>query len=374
MVDLKGQYIKIKSEIDAAIQAVLDATNFINGNQVSAFQKNLESYLNAKHVIPCANGTDALQLAFMALDLQPGDEVIIPAFTYVATAEVIALLKLVPVMVDVDMDNFNINVDQIAANITAKTKAIVPVHLFGQAANMEAIMELAQSHNLYVVEDNAQALGADYLFSNGTKAKLGTIGHIGSTSFFPSKNLGCYGDGGGIMTNDDDLAQKLKMMANHGQKQKYYHETIGCNSRLDTIQAAILDVKLKYLDEYRDARIAVADFYDAALNDIDHIVLPSRNTYSNHVFHQYTLKLKNPDQRDKLKHYLHEHGIPTMVYYPLPLYDQKAYKLYVSDDFRLPNTDALVTSVLSLPIHTEMDDHQKNCIATVVKKYFNSVS
>lgn len=372
MVDLKGQYSRIKSEIDDAIQSVLDATNFINGSQVSTFQKNLELYLDVKHVIPCANGTDALQLAFMALDLQPGDEVIIPAFTYVATAEVIALLKLIPVMVDVDMDNFNMNIDHLSASITSKTKAIVPVHLFGQAANMEAIMHIANKHNLYVVEDNAQALGADYFFSNGTKAKLGTIGHIGSTSFFPSKNLGCYGDGGALMTNEDDLAQKLKMMANHGQKQKYYHETIGCNSRLDTIQAAILDVKLKYLDDYRDARNKVADYYDAALKDINHIVLPERNEYSNHVFHQYTIKLKNPKHRDQLKQYLNEYGIPTMVYYPLPLYDQKAYVSYVLNGFRLPNTDALVASVLSLPIHTEMDENHKNYITTMVKQFFNT--
>jgi UDP-2-acetamido-2-deoxy-ribo-hexuluronate aminotransferase len=372
MVDLKGQYTRIKNEIDNAIQSVLDATNFINGSQVSTFQKNLESYLNVKHVIPCANGTDALQLAFMALDLQPGDEVIIPAFTYVATAEVIALLKLIPVMVDVDLDNFNINIDQVKANITSKTKAIVPVHLFGQAANMEDIMDLANKHNLYVVEDNAQALGADYVFSNGTSTKLGTIGHVGSTSFFPSKNLGCYGDGGALMTNDDDLAQKIKMMANHGQKQKYYHETIGCNSRLDTLQAAILDVKLKYLDDYRDERNKVADYYDAALANISQIELPSRNKYSNHVFHQYTMKLKNPEHRDKLKQFLYEQGIPTMVYYPLPLYDQKAYKTYVPDDFRLQNTDTLVSSVLSLPIHTEMDASQKEYIVSKVKEYFNT--
>jgi UDP-2-acetamido-2-deoxy-ribo-hexuluronate aminotransferase len=370
MVDLKGQYSKIKPEIDQAIQEVLDGTNFINGKQVRVFQKNLEDYLGVKHVIPCANGTDALQLAFMALDLQPCDEVILPAFTYVATAEVIALLKLVPVMVEVDLDNFNLNIDQVKNSITAKTKAIVPVHLFGQAANMESIMEIANEHNLYVVEDNAQALGADYKFSNGTKTKLGTIGHIGSTSFFPSKNLGCYGDGGALMTNDDTLAHRLLMMANHGQSKKYYHESIGCNSRLDTLQAAILNVKLQYLDNYRDARIKVADFYDQVLSDVEAIVSPVRNAYSNHVFHQYTLRLLNVEDRNKLKTYLESQGIPTMIYYPLPLYKQKAYMNYVIEGFELQHTEQLCASVLSLPIHTEMSDEQMNYIVSKVLNYF----
>lgn len=370
MVDLKGQYLKIKTEIDQSIQKVLNDANFINGTQVTDFKKNLEAYLDVKYVIPCANGTDALQLAFMALDLQPGDEVILPAFTYVATAEVIALLKLVPVMVDVDLDNFNINVEQIKKNITSKTKAIVPVHLFGQAANMEAIMDIANEYNLYVIEDNAQALGADYLYANGTKAKLGTIGHIGSTSFFPSKNLGCYGDGGALMTNDALLAQRMYMMGNHGQAKKYFHETIGCNSRLDTIQAAILDVKLKYIDSYRDARNKVADFYENALAHSKELTIPIRNTYSNHVFHQYTLKLVNPEIRDELKKYLQDHGIPSMIYYPLPLYKQQAYKQYASENFILPNTEALCAAVLSLPIHTEMNDVQLNYIVSRLQNFF----
>jgi UDP-2-acetamido-2-deoxy-ribo-hexuluronate aminotransferase len=366
MVDLKGQYRKIKLAIDEAIQNVIDDANFINGEEVALFKKNLETYLDVKHVVPCANGTDALQIAFMALDLQPGDEVIIPAFSYVATAEVIALLKLIPVMVDVDASNFNIDVEAIRKNITPKTKAIVPVHLYGQAANMEVIMEIAQEHNLYVIEDNAQALGGDYYYQDGRKAKLSTIGQIGTTSFFPSKNLGCYGDGGALMTNDDSLAKKIKMIANHGQSIKYYHESIGCNSRLDTLQAAILNVKLTYLDFYRDARNAVASFYDHAFEGIEDLTIPSRNIYSNHVFHQYTLKLENELKRDDLKKYLEDHGIPSMIYYPLPLYKQEAYKGYVKDGFDLEETTGLCKKVLSLPIHTEMDNDQLSYISKVV--------
>ncbi len=369
MVDLKGQYLKIKNEIDSAIQEVIDATNFINGRQVAEFQKNLESYLDVKFVIPCANGTDALQLAFMALDLQAGDEVILPAFTYAATAEVIALLKLVPVMIDVDLDDYNMNIDQLKKSINSKTKAIVPVHLFGQAANMEEIMAIATEHNLFVVEDNAQAIGADYTFSNGKTAKLGTIGHIGSTSFFPSKNLGCYGDGGALTTNDEVLAQKIKMIANHGQSKKYYHEIIGCNSRLDTIQAAILKVKLQRLDDYRDARNIVAAYYDNHLAGHQELILPARKVYSNHVFHQYTIVLNGVD-RDDLKKYLYEHGVPSMVYYPLPLYKQRAYSQYVEEGFTLENTELLCSSVLSLPIHTEMDESQLHYIVETVKDYF----
>ncbi len=370
MVDLKNQYQKIKPAIDAAIQDVIDTSAFINGSQVTLFEKNLATYLSVNHVIACANGTDALQLAFMALDLQPGDEVIIPAFTYVATAEVIALLKLTPVMVDVDIDNFNINIDEIKNKITSKTKAIVPVHLYGQAANMDEIMALASEYNIYVVEDNAQALGADFYHKDGSNSKLGTIGHIGCTSFFPSKNLGCYGDGGALMTNDDNLAAKLKMMANHGQKKKYYHETIGCNSRLDTMQGAILNIKLPHLDTYRDARNAVADFYDNALKNIKGINIPIRNKYSNHVFHQYTLKLNDCNDRDKLKDYLDAAGIPSMIYYPLPLYSQEAYKIYVENGLKLDNTEKLCASVLSLPIHTEMSNEQMEYIVQIVSDFF----
>jgi dTDP-4-amino-4,6-dideoxygalactose transaminase len=371
MVDLKGQYEKIKNEVDAGIQEVINTTAFINGPQVAKFQKNFEAYLGVKHVIPCANGTDSLQIAMMAIDLQPGDEVIVPAFTYVATAEVIALLHLKPVMIDVNVDDFNLAVDQIEDAITSKTKAIVPVHLFGQAANMEAIMSIAKKHNLYVIEDNAQAIGADYIFSDGTKQKLGCIGHIGSTSFFPSKNLGCYGDGGALITNDDGLAKKMKMIANHGQSVKYIHDAIGCNSRLDTIQAAILDVKLKHLDEYRDARNKVAHAYDEALKNIPGLVIPKRVSYSNHVFHQYTLKVKN-GKRDELKKYLEEKGIPSMIYYPIPLYKQKAFSHYCKEGFKLTNTEILCTEVLSLPIHTEMKDEILIKIIEQVRSFFDA--
>jgi UDP-2-acetamido-2-deoxy-ribo-hexuluronate aminotransferase len=370
MVDLKSQYEKIKTEVDAGIQEVINNTVFINGPQVSKFQKNFEAYLDVKHVIPCANGTDSLQIAMMALDLQPGDEVILPAFTYVATAEVIALLRLIPVMIDVDADNFNIAVDQIEAAITPKTKAIVPVHLFGQAANMEAIMDIAHKHNLYVIEDNAQAIGADYTFKDGSKKKLGCIGHIGSTSFFPSKNLGCYGDGGALMTNDDTLAKKMKMVANHGQSVKYVHDSIGCNSRLDTLQAAILDVKLKHLDSYRDARNAVADAYDDAFANIEELIVPKRVSWSNHVFHQYTMKVKN-GKRDELKSYLESKGVPSMIYYPIPLYKQNAYSGYSADGFSLPITEQHCAEVLSLPIHTEMKAEDLNAIIESVKRFYN---
>ena len=362
MVDLIGQYHKIKPEIDLAIQQVLDEASFINGNQVTQFQHNLENYLGAQHVIPCANGTDALQLAFMALDLKPGDEVIIPAFTYVATAEVIALLQLTPVMVDVDPATFNISIDAIKQNITSKTKAIVPVHLFGQAASMEEIMELATMHNLYVIEDNAQAIGADYYFSDGSSKKLGTIGHIGTTSFFPSKNLGCYGDGGAVITNDSELAMKIKMMANHGQSVKYQHDSIGCNSRLDSLQAAVLNVKLARLDQYKHARNEVADTYDEALGSMDWLLIPQRTVNSNHVFHQYTLIIKEPTKRDSLKKYLAEQGIPTMIYYPIPLYKQKAYSIYFTNENILFQTEELCKKVLSLPIHTEMSPEEINYI------------
>lgn len=369
MVDLKGQYERIKTEVDTAIQEVIDTTSFINGPQVSIFQNSLEKYLGVNHVIPCANGTDSLQIAMMALDLQPGDEVIVPAFTYVATAEVIALLHLVPVMVDIDQLYFNIDVNKIEAAITSKTKAIVPVHLFGQAANMEAIMEIAEKHNLYVIEDNAQAIGADYYFKDGSSKKLGTIGHIGSTSFFPSKNLGCYGDGGALMTNDTDLAKKMKMIANHGQSVKYVHDAIGCNSRLDTIQAAVLNVKLKHLDDYRDRRNKVANTYDTAFSAIDGLTIPARTTSSNHVFHQYTLLVKD-SKRDEFKAYLEHNGVPAMIYYPIPLYKQKAYNQYTPKDFSLEVTEQNCNEVISLPMHTELDDVTLQYIVDTVRRYF----
>jgi dTDP-4-amino-4,6-dideoxygalactose transaminase len=324
MVDLKTQYDKIKTEVDAAIQNVIENTAFINGPEVNAFQADLEKYLDAKHVIPCANGTDALQIAMMALDLKPEDEVITADFTYVATAEVIALLGLTPVLVDVYPDTFDINVEAIEKAITAKTKAIVPVHLFGQCANMEAIMNLAKKHNLYVIEDTAQAIGADFTFSNGVKKKAGTIGTVGCTSFFPSKNLGCYGDGGAMYTNDDALAAKIRMIANHGQSVQYVHDSIGVNSRLDSIQAAILRIKLRHLDEYAAARNKVATFYDNAFANHPKLKTPSRVKQSNHVFHQYTLQLNGVD-RNALRTYLSEQGIPAMIYYPVPAHKQKMF-------------------------------------------------
>ena len=325
MVDLASQYETIKTEVDQAISEVITNTSFINGPAVKNFQKDLESYLDVEHVIPCANGTDALQIAMMALELQPGDEVITASFTYVATAEVIALLKLVPVLVDVDPNTFMINVDQVKAAIGPKTKAIVPVHLFGQSAPMHDLMQIAKEHNLYVIEDTAQAIGSEYTFPDGTKMKSGTIGHIGATSFFPSKNLGCFGDGGAIFTRDENLAKKIRMIANHGQSIQYYHDEIGVNSRLDSIQAAILGVKLKNLDKYSSARQSAADFYDQAFAGIPELQTPARVSNSAHVFHQYTLRLKGLS-RDLLVTNLREKGLPVMVYYPVPLHEQKAYQ------------------------------------------------
>lgn len=370
MVDLKGQYQKIKSEIDEAIQEVIDTTAFINGPAVKEFAQSMEVYHKVKHVIPCANGTDALQIAMMALDLKPGDEVIVPAFTYVATAEVIALLHLKPIMVDVDPDTFNITAEIIEKSITPKTKAIVPVHLFGQCCDMEPIMNLAQKYNLYIIEDTAQAIGADYTFADGRKEKAGCIGHIGTTSFFPSKNLGCYGDGGAIYTNDDDLAKKINMIANHGQSKKYYHEVVGCNSRLDTIQAAILNVKLKFLDQYASARNQCAMAYDEAFKDQKDIMIPKRQSNSTHVFHQYTLKIGN-GKRDDLKAFLEQKGIPSMVYYPVPLYKQNAFSSFAPENFHLPVTEQLCQEVLSLPIHTEMKEKDQNYIVDCVKEFFS---
>ncbi len=370
MVDVRSQYLKIKNEVDRGIEEVLNTTAFINGPQVKKFQQELESYLSVKHVIPCANGTDALQIALMAVGLKPGDEVIVPAFTYVATAEVIALLGLSPIMVDVEEDTFNVSVEAIKAAITPRTKAIVPVHLYGQSANMEAIMEIAHAHQLWVIEDNAQAIGADYTFANGSKAKTGTIGHIGCTSFYPSKNLGCYGDGGAIFTNDDALADLLYKIANHGQVVRYYHDVVGCNSRLDSIQAVVLSAKLPHLDTYCDARRQVADYYDKAFAGIQELVTPFRAAYSTHVFHQYTLQVKN-GKRDELKKWLDEQKIPNMIYYPVPLYKQEAFRQFAPNGFQLKNTEKLCDAVISLPIHTEMTEEQLQYITEKVIAFFN---
>jgi UDP-2-acetamido-2-deoxy-ribo-hexuluronate aminotransferase len=369
MVDLKRQYQKIKSEVDVAIQEVIDTSAFINGPSVRQFATAMQDYHQIKHVIPCANGTDALQIAMMALDLQPGDEVIVPAFTYVAAAEVIALLQFKPIMVDVDSDTFNITAEIIEKAITPRTKAIVPVHLFGQCTDMEPIMEVANKHNLFVIEDTAQAIGADYTFVDGSSQKAGCIGQIGTTSFFPSKNLGCYGDGGAVYTNDDDLAKKITMIANHGQSKKYHHEVVGCNSRLDTLQAAILNVKLKYLDSYAVARSRCATAYDEAFKEIDGLQIPRRQANSTHVFHQYTLQVKE-GKRDTLKSFLALQGVPSMVYYPIPLYKQVAFKQYVPEGFALPTTEQLCQDVLSLPIHTEMDDESQKFIIEAVQNFF----
>ncbi|MDP1725502.1 MAG: DegT/DnrJ/EryC1/StrS family aminotransferase [Bacteroidota bacterium] len=355
MVDLKSQYEKIKSEVDAGIQEVIDNTAFIKGPQVKKFETELTAYLNVKHVIACANGTDALQIAMMALELKPGDEVILPAFTYVATAEVIALLGLKPVMVDVEPETFCINVQLIESKITPKTKAIVPVHLFGQCANMDAILTIASKHRLFVIEDTAQALGSVYTFGDRSKKSAGCMGTIGTTSFFPSKNLGCYGDGGALMTNDDELAKKLRMVANHGQAIQYKHDCIGVNSRLDTLQAAILLAKLPHLDAYAAARHQAANIYDQLLGNHPKIKIPARNPQSTHVFHQYTMQLTGVD-RDTVRKALADKGIPSMVYYPIPLHQQKAFYNPDYTDADFPVTVELCKSVLSLPIHTEMDE------------------
>ena len=369
MVDLKGQYERIKPEIDAEVLDCIASTAYINGPQVQRFQSSLEAYLKIKHVIPCANGTDALQVAMMALGLAPGDEVIVPAFTYVATAEVIALLRLTPVMVGVDPRTFNVTADIIRAAITPRTKAIVPVHLFGQSADMESIMQVAAEHDLFVIEDNAQSLGADYTFGDGTRKKTGTIGHVGCTSFFPSKNLGAYGDGGALFTDDDALAARLRMTVNHGQAKKYYHSLVGVNSRLDSLQAAILNVKLKYLDEYCAARQAAAAVYDAAFADLAELQTPVRQANSTHVFHQYTLQVKN-GRRDALQQHLQARGIPSMIYYPVPLYRQEAFAPFAAPDFALPEVEDLCSSVLSLPIHTEMNEDQLTVITRAVREFF----
>lgn len=355
MVDLFSQYLKIKPQINNAIQEVIDSSSFIKGKQVCEFEKNLAQFTGSKHVISCANGTDALQIALMALDLAQGDEVIVPGFTYAATAEVIALLKLKPIMVDVNPLTYNISIEDLKAAITPRTKAIVPVHLFGQCSDMQSIMDIAASHKLWVIEDNAQSLGAKYKFSSGETMQTGTIGHIGCTSFFPTKNLGCFGDGGALFTNNDQLAEKINMIANHGQKIKYHHSIIGCNSRLDTLQAAILNVKLDYLEEHLAARMKTAAFYDDCLKDWSFGYTPYKEENAIHTYNQYTLQIKD-GRREDLKTFLSENGIPTMVYYPIPLYKQEAFKHYVPKGFELSHTENLCRSVLSIPIHTEMNE------------------
>nr|WP_148235426.1 DegT/DnrJ/EryC1/StrS family aminotransferase [Fluviicola taffensis] len=371
MVDLGTQYQEIKSEIETAIQEVLDSSVYIGGSVVQRFQQSLEAYLGVKHVIPCANGTDALQIAMMALGLKSGDEVITPSFTYIATTEVIALLGLTPVFVDVDPKTFCIDPSKIEAAITSKTKAIVPVHLYGQACDMDAIMKIAKQHNLFVIEDNAQGIGSDYYSETGEVKKLGTIGTIGCTSFFPSKNLGCYGDGGAIFTNDGELAIQLKMAANHGQKVKYQHDVVGCNSRLDAIQAAILNVKLPKLDEYVAKRIDVADFYDRVLGVSDKIVVPYRDGKSKHVFHQYTVQL-NGVNRDALQTYLATKDIPSMIYYPVPAHKQGMFKSFNLGELDLPVTESLTKNVISFPIHTEMTEDQQSYICSEILNFVNA--
>lgn len=368
MVDLYGQYQKIKPEIDQAIQEVLDSTAFIKGPQVSQFEKSLSDFHDGAHAITCGNGTDALQIAMMALDFKSGDEVILPVFTYVATAEVIALLGLKPVFVDVKKDSFNIDIDQVEAKITSKTVAIVPVHLYGQCADMEPLLALAERNKLFVIEDYAQAFGAEYTFKNGSVKKAGTMGDIGCTSFFPSKNLGCYGDGGALVTTDKLLAEKISIITNHGQRVKYYHDLIGVNSRLDTLQAAILNVKIKHIKKYEQNRQAVADYYDKALSGLPFLSIPVRSANSTHVFHQYTLQLKGVD-RDHFRQYLESHSIPSMVYYPVPLHFQKAYQISGIEKGAFPISEKLSDCVISLPIHTEMDNDQLSYICEKIRDY-----
>ncbi len=371
MVDLQSQYQNIKSEVDAAIFNVIEQANFINGPEVSSFRSDLENYLNVAHVIPCANGTDALQIALMALDLKPGDEVITPSFTYIATTEVIALLGLTPVFVDVLPDTFCIDPSKIEEAISDKTKVIVPVHLYGQCADMDAILDIANKYNLKVVEDTAQAIGADYIHKNGKISKAGTMGDIGCTSFFPSKNLGCYGDGGAMYTNDVHLAASLKKIANHGQVIKYHHEVVGCNSRLDTIQAAILKIKLPLLDSYCSARQKVAAYYNQAFSEVKQITTPYKAPNTSHVYHQYTIKLSGVDRKELIE-YLNTHGIPSMIYYPLPAHKQGMFKSFGKENQDLPITNQLTECVLSLPIHTEMEQEQLEYITKHIIYFINS--
>ena len=370
MVDTKTQYLKIKQEVDEAVINVLESSMFIGGKAVNDFSNNLATFNGSKHVIPCANGTDALQIAMMALGLQPGDEIITPSFTYIATVEAAALLHLKPVFAEVDKRTFCLDVEAVEKAITKKTRAIVPVHLYGHAAEMEKIMAIAERHNLFVIEDNAQAIGSDYTFTNGTVKKTGSIGHIGCTSFYPSKNLGAYGDGGAIFTDDDSLAVKLKMIASHGQGKRYYHDMVGCNSRLDAIQAAILDIKLKHLNEYTAARQKAAAYYDSAFKDNEKISTPFRASYSDHVFHQYTLLLDGVD-RDGLNNFLAEKGVPSMIYYPLPCHKQKMFDAFGGSAYHLPVTDWLCERVISLPIHTELDEEQQDFIISKVLDFIN---
>ena len=368
MVDLQGQYLNIKNQVDKAIQEVIDNTRFIKGTEVKLFESELTEYLACNHVISCANGTDALQIALMAMDLEPGDEVITSAFTFVATAEVIALLKLKPVFVDIEPGSFNMDPDLIEEAITKKTRVILPVHLFGQCANMKRILEIARQNKLFVVEDNAQAIGSDYIM-DGKSLKSGTMGTIGTTSFFPSKNLGCFGDGGALMTNDGEVAEKMSSIANHGSKVKYYNDIIGINSRLDTLQAAVLRIKLGYLNDYIKSRQQAAAFYDEHLSEIEEIAIPERNPNSTHVFHQYTIRVKNT-KRDELKNYLSGHNIPSMVYYPVPLHKQKAYAPYVSNKQKLSHSENACKEVLSLPMHTELTENQLSFITEAIKNFF----
>lgn len=371
MVDLRRQYQHIKAQVDAAIQEVIDTTAFIHGKPEQEFAQQLAEYLDVKKTIPCANGTDALQIALMALGLRPGDEVITPSFTFIATAEVIALLGLKPVFVDVDEKTFCVDVEAVKAAITPATKAIIPVHLFGQSADMEPLMELALQRGLYVIEDNAQAIGSDYTFSDGTRRKTGTIGHIGCTSFFPSKNLGCYGDGGALMTNDEKLAEKIRMIANHGQSKRYYHDLVGCNSRLDTLQAAVLNVKLPLLDRYISARRKAAAFYTRSFSGHDELEVPFRADNTTHVFHQYTLRVKN-NRRDDLRHFLEQRQVPSMIYYPVPAHKQKMFEAVAGIPSALPVTDRLADEVLSLPMHTELDEEQLEYITSSVLEFYNN--
>jgi dTDP-4-amino-4,6-dideoxygalactose transaminase len=370
MVDTKSQYLRIKPEVDAAIQEVLDNAAYINGKAVAEFTKSLKDYTGSKYTIPCANGTDALQIAMMALGLQPGDEVITPSFTYIATTEVVALLKLKPVFVEVDAKTFCMDPESVRKAITPRTKAIVPVHLYGHAAPMEEIIQIAEEHGLFVIEDSAQSMGCDYIFSDGTRKKTGTIGHIGCTSFYPSKNLGGYGDGGALFTNDESLAVTIKMIANHGQSKRYYHDIIGCNSRLDSIQAAVLNVKLKELDNYIKARQSAAAFYDKAFAGNSKIVTPSIAPYSTHAYHQYTLVLNNVD-RDGLNAYLAEKKIPSMIYYPVPGHRQKMFASFGLEGYHLPVTDWLTQRVISLPMHTELDNEQLSYITSEIINFIN---
>ena len=370
LVDLKTQFEKIEDEVNKAVLAVLKSTAFINGPEVKSFQSEFEEYLNVKHVIPCANGTDALQISLMALGLEPGDEVISPSFTYIATAEVIGLLRLTPVFIDVDKKNFCIDIKSLENAITEKTKAIVPVHLYGHCANMEEIMELANRYGIPVIEDTAQGIGSNYTFSDGTVKKAGTIGTVGCTSFFPSKNLGCYGDGGAIMTNDDDLAAQIRMVANHGQSKRYYHDVIGVNSRLDSIQAAILRIKLRHLDEYLAARNEAAKYYNKAFAPHKELETPFIESWSDHGFHQYTLVLHNVD-RDAMMDHLESKGIPANIYYPLPVHEQKSFEGRFEERVSLANTDYLKERVMSLPMHTELDNEQLKFITDSVIEFIN---